>query len=79
MPPEGFQGGERPQKGEKPQDGSKEPPQGFGNERFPQGTPPEGGGMPGGMGGFGTSQTQSENAVFYMQDKVNFFSGVNNL
>ena len=79
VPPEGFQGGERPQKGEKPQDGSGVPPQGFGNERFPEGTPPEGGGMPGGWSGFGTGQNQPENAVFYMQDKVNFFSGVNNL
>ena len=74
QPPEGF-GGEMPTwpEGEAPNI-----PGGNGPSR-PEGTPPDGfgGQMPGGFGGPGSSQPAGDGqTVFYMQDKVNFFSGL---
>lgn len=75
MPEGGFGGGEM---GEMPQDGRgdmgerTDMPEGG---TMPEGFDPEsmGGQMPGGFGGMTTG---GSNALFYMQDKVNFFSGL---
>ena len=65
--PEGFRPGDRPEdmeKGERP-----EPPEGFGPMNSPQGM-----GFPSGMTAEG--ETGKPNLEFYMQDQVNFFSGL---
>jgi len=79
-PPEGIQGGTAGDgQFQKPQ---RDPQQGG---QFPEGmTPPEGfqGGQRPGMDGFGGMSGQAgtpENSIFYMQDKVNFFSGVSDI
>ena len=73
QPPEGF-GGEMPTwpEGEAPNI-----PGGNGPSR-PEGTPPDGfgGQLPGGFGGSGDRPAGDGQTVFYMQDKVNFFSGL---
>ena len=85
--PEGFQPGQMPEgmgKGEKPE--GMELPEGFqpgempeGMEGFrpgeaPNGQPPQGMGFPGGMES--GIEAGEPNAEFYMQDQVNFFSGL---
>ena len=78
-PPEGF-AGERPQwpEGEMPDNA---PPEGFDGERpqwpegeMPDNAPPEGfdGRMPENSEGF----SDEGSTLFYMQDKVNCFSGI---
>ena len=71
--PEGFEGfeGEMPegwmpgQKGERPEGFGGQPPEGFDGQ------------MPEGFEGFGGKESPGEgNTVFYMQDKVNAFSGL---
>ena len=70
MPPQGGEGmppmpdGEMPSmpEGEFPQDGQM-PPEGFG-------------GGPGGPGDFGGGEAGEKQTLFFMQDKVNFFSGL---
>ena len=84
----GF-GGQRPEGGERPEGFDGERPEGFEgfNGRFPEGFEgqlpegfdgqmPEGfeGRFPGGMGG--GQQSGESSTLFYMQDKVNSFSGV---
>jgi len=76
-PPAGFEGF-----------GGQEPPAGFDGEMpnapgskgpsRPEGTPPDGfgGQMPGGFDGSGDRPAGDGQTVFYMQDKVNFFSGL---
>ena len=84
--PEGWKpaDGARPEKPEgfvgqtPPEDfGDREPPQGFG-EQMP--APPAGeipgGGFGGGFGPGGEIPEGEGNTLFYMQDKVNFFSGI---
>ena len=78
--PEGFGGGmgQRPEGGERPESFDGEPPEGF-EGQFPEGfggEPPEGfeGQFPGGFGG--SQQSGESGTLFYMQDKVNFFSGL---
>ena len=80
QPPEGFEGqmpnGEMPAwpEGEIPEgfEGFKgEMPEGFNGQR-PEGF---GGNFPGGFGGQGNASGEGQ-TVFYMQDKVNFFSGL---
>ena len=70
IPPEGFEG-ERPE----PPEGMEEmiPPEGFDGER-PE--PPEG--MES-FDGFDSGTAGETNAEFYMQDKVNFFSGLQSI
>jgi hypothetical protein len=85
--PEGFRPDQMPEgmgKGEKPE--GMEMPEGFrpdqmpeGMEGFqpgeaPNGQPPQGMGFPGGMESGG--ETGDPNGEFYMQDQVNFFSGL---
>ena len=75
-PPEGFEPGDRPE-GMEPPEGMEreerpEPPEGFEPGQKPEGMePPEGMDFPGIMEAGGEA-----NASFYMQDKVNFFSGL---
>jgi hypothetical protein len=89
MPP--AEGGQRPGDGPKLPEGQApgdmpEPPEGDftippqppeGNPAFPQGgqQPPEGGIPQGGPGGF-RGETGEKQTLFYMQDMVNFFSGL---
>jgi len=84
MVPEGMEKGERPEMPE------GEMPEGFEPGQMPEGMePPEGfGQMPEGMempeGGFDGKGSRGEfggeadeaNTLFFMQDKVNFFSGL---
>ena len=75
--PEGFDG-EMPTRpaGDRPEDFGGQPPEGF--DGF-DGEMPEGfgGQMPDSFGGFdGMQQTGEGNTLFYMQDKVNCFSGI---
>ena len=83
-PPEGFEPGQMPQdleKGQRPKlpgdmpDAA--PPEGFRDGEKPEGMePPQGMKFPGGAAQNG--QTGEPAAEFYMQDKVNFFSGLTN-
>ena len=75
-PPEGMERGERPEMPE-----GMEPPEGFDPGQMPQGQeapqgqePPQGMGFPGGMASGG--EAGDPNAEFFMQDQVNFFSGL---
>ena len=74
MPTEGFPGGDLPE--------GELPTEGFQDGERPDGEMPQGGigaAMPGGMGGMmpgDMGATGEANATFYMQDKVNCFSGV---
>ena len=80
VPPEGSQGDtvpdgqfqkpqRDPQQGGNPPEGMT-PPDGFQGGQRPDGF---------GFGGMGGQTAAPENSIFYMQDKVNFFSGVSNL
>jgi len=80
VPPEGSQGGtvpdgqfqkpqRDPQQGGNPPEGMT-PPDGFQGGQRPDGF---------GFGGMGGQAAAPENSIFYMQDKVNFFSGVSDL
>ena len=84
-PPEGFgqQDGERPEmpEGFDPQNGERpkmpegmEPPQGFDAQNGERPTPPEG--MPEGTATSAPSASSEMRTDFYMQDKVNAFSGI---
>ena len=82
--PEGEQRGERPQmpEGEMPTmpEGfdpgqMKEMPEGFEPGQMPEGMEVPEGGF-GGLGEFTAAEPGEANAQFYMQDKVNFFSGL---
>ena len=83
---ENFQPGERPEgmsQGQMPEGMENFDPSQFdgqmpqGMENFDPENMPEGMSFPGGMGGFGQTGTQGEPSTeFYMQDKVNAFSGL---
>ena len=76
-PPEGFEPGERPEGMEPPEGMAQgerpEKPEGM---VFPEGFEP--GGMPEGMAfpGMGNAENGEPNPSFFMQDMVNFFSGL---
>ena len=62
-----------------PQPGTDIPsmPDGGTMPSMPQGEFPQGGPMgPGGFGGYGTGEEGQKQTIFFMQDKVNFFSGL---
>ena len=82
-PPEGFEGftGQMPedwtpgQKGERPKDFNGQRPKGF-EGKMPEGFEGFNGEMPGGFGGHGGQPAGEGSTLFYMQDKVNCFSGI---
>ena len=82
-PPEDFEGfpGEMPedwtpgQKGERPEGFNGQRPEGF-EGKMPEGFEGFNGEMPGGFGGHGGQPAGEGSTLFYMQDKVNCFSGI---
>ena len=79
---EGFEGFEPPEKPEgdfpeePPADGGRgEPPEGFDGQR-PEDMPPPEGGIHPMNGNFGDNTSGEASFLFYMQDMVNFFSGL---
>ena len=72
-PPEGMERGERPEMPE-----GMEPPEGFEPGQMPMEKPEGDFGGRGDRGDFGTN-AGDPNAEFFMQDQVNFFSGLTNV
>ena len=81
--PEGFESGQMPGgfdpsqmggRGQRPDGDDMTPPEGFDPENIPEGFEP--GQMPGIFGGSRNDQSGEPRTAFYMNDMVNFFSGV---